>query len=249
MSIVKSGGAPSDSLRAHGRRDSRNHAGRHCATDYLHGRPLKREAARTDASRGNATVKTEAGTSFPRTLTGTWIGKNQRPHQPAVPESNLPAGEVFTTPRHCGMAHSSAIATAVRLLHTENTAICKARRWCLRSFGGRWSAPNALARIWKTNSGAIATPTRKRPCRRVSVRHQPWGLRGLIGILLQDEKFPACTSRSANPYGSQTHADWESRTHVELVDAQLQPSGSTRIGDRERPLPDWTTSASPERFP
>src|SRR5207237_8225272 len=43
------------------------------------------------------------------------------------------------------------------------------------------------------------------------------GLSELIGILLQDEKFPGVHIAFGDPYGSQTHADWQSRTHVHVL--------------------------------
>jgi aminopeptidase len=43
------------------------------------------------------------------------------------------------------------------------------------------------------------------------------GLREMIGILLQDEKVPGVHIAFGDPYGSQTHADWASRTHVDVL--------------------------------
>ena len=43
------------------------------------------------------------------------------------------------------------------------------------------------------------------------------GLREMIGILLQDEKVPGVHLAFGDPYGSQTHADWTSRTHVDVL--------------------------------
>ena len=39
----------------------------------------------------------------------------------------------------------------------------------------------------------------------------------MIGILLQDEKVPGVHIAFGDPYGSQTHADWKSRTHVDVL--------------------------------
>jgi leucyl aminopeptidase (aminopeptidase T) len=39
----------------------------------------------------------------------------------------------------------------------------------------------------------------------------------MIGILLQDEKFPGVHIAFGDPYGSQTHANWKSRTHVDVL--------------------------------
>ena len=43
------------------------------------------------------------------------------------------------------------------------------------------------------------------------------GLRDMIGILLQDEKVPGVHIAFGDPYGSQTHANWKSRTHVDVL--------------------------------
>jgi leucyl aminopeptidase (aminopeptidase T) len=38
-----------------------------------------------------------------------------------------------------------------------------------------------------------------------------------IGVLLQDEKFPGVHLAFGDPYGSQTHANWHSETHVDVL--------------------------------
>ena len=43
------------------------------------------------------------------------------------------------------------------------------------------------------------------------------GLSEMIGILLQDEKLPGVHIAFGNPYGNQTHADWKSKTHVDVL--------------------------------
>jgi leucyl aminopeptidase (aminopeptidase T) len=43
------------------------------------------------------------------------------------------------------------------------------------------------------------------------------GLSRMIGVLLQDEKFPGVHLAFGDPYGSQTHADWVSKTHVDVL--------------------------------
>jgi len=39
----------------------------------------------------------------------------------------------------------------------------------------------------------------------------------MIGVLLQDEKLPGVHLAFGDPYGSQTHAGWESKTHVDVL--------------------------------
>ena len=42
-------------------------------------------------------------------------------------------------------------------------------------------------------------------------------LKRIMGNILQDEKFPGVHIAFGDPYGSQTHADWKSRTHVDVL--------------------------------
>ena len=42
-------------------------------------------------------------------------------------------------------------------------------------------------------------------------------LREMIGVLLQDEKVPGVHLAFGDPYGSQTGADWKSRTHIDVL--------------------------------
>lgn len=42
-------------------------------------------------------------------------------------------------------------------------------------------------------------------------------LSDMIGILLQDEKVPGVHLAFGDPYGSQTGADWKSRTHIDVL--------------------------------
>jgi aminopeptidase len=42
-------------------------------------------------------------------------------------------------------------------------------------------------------------------------------LRDVIGSILQDEKFPGVHIAFGNPYGAHTGAEWDSRTHIDVV--------------------------------
>jgi leucyl aminopeptidase (aminopeptidase T) len=42
-------------------------------------------------------------------------------------------------------------------------------------------------------------------------------LTDMIGILLQDEKVPGVHLAFGDPYGSQTGADWKSKTHIDVL--------------------------------
>jgi leucyl aminopeptidase (aminopeptidase T) len=63
-------------------------------------------------------------------------------------------------------------------------------------------------------------------------------LRGVIGHILQDEKFPGIHVAFGNPYGAHTGADWYSSTHIDVVgtrfdiwvdDQQIMREGSFLI--------------------
>ena len=161
------------------------------------------------------TVKTEAGTRiaahFDRGL--DWVktsGLISRRYW-----SNLPAGEVFTTP-----------ATV------DGTFVCDATAG--DHFNGKYGDLQATPLVL-TIKGARLVGVE---CERKDLRQEFWeychtdensdrvgelafgtnlGLSEMIGILLQDEKFPGVHLAFGDPYGSQTHADWKSKTHVDVL--------------------------------
>jgi aminopeptidase len=129
--------------------------------------------------------------------------------------SNLPAGEVFTTP-----------ATV------DGTFVCDATAgdYFNGKYGDLQSTPMRL-----TIQAARLVGVE---CERKDLEQEFWaychtdensdrvgelafgtnlGLSEMIGILLQDEKFPGVHIAFGDPYGSQTHADWKSRTHVDVL--------------------------------
>jgi len=63
-------------------------------------------------------------------------------------------------------------------------------------------------------------------------------LKGLVGNLLQDEKFPGVHVAFGDPYGSQTGADWKSEHHVDVI-----PTQCTIVVDGERIMTDGAFSA------
>ncbi len=161
------------------------------------------------------TVKTEAGTSFAAHFSRglDWV-KTSGLISPRY-WSNLPAGEVFTTP-----------ATL------DGTFICDATAgdYFNGKYGDLQSTPLRLeirgARLVEVE------------CEREDLQKEFWdychtdensdrvgelafgtnlGLSDMIGILLQDEKFPGVHIAFGDPYGSQTHADWKSKTHVDVL--------------------------------
>jgi aminopeptidase len=129
--------------------------------------------------------------------------------------SNLPAGEVFTTPAR-----------------VDGTFVCDGTagdHFCGK-YGDLEGTPLRLeirdARLKRVN------------CSRKDLEEEFWnychtdensdrvgefafgtnlGLSDMIGVLLQDEKLPGVHLAFGDPYGSQTHAPWSSRTHVDVL--------------------------------
>jgi len=161
------------------------------------------------------TVKTAAGTSFSAHFDRglDWV-KTSGLISPRY-WSNLPAGEVFTTP-----------ATV------DGTFVCDATAGDY--FNGKYGDLQATPLTMKIEGGRLV----KVDCPRKDLEKEFWnythtdensdrvgelafgtnlGLTEMIGILLQDEKFPGVHIAFGDPYGSQTHADWKSRTHVDVL--------------------------------
>jgi leucyl aminopeptidase (aminopeptidase T) len=161
------------------------------------------------------TVKTDGGTAlaahFDRTL--DWV-KTSGLISPRY-WSNLPAGEVFTTP-----------ATV------DGTFVCDATAGDY--FNGKYGDLQITPMKLKIEGGRLMAVE----CQRKDLEKEFWdychtdensnrvgelafgtnlGLSEMIGILLQDEKFPGVHIAFGDPYGSQTHADWKSRTHVDVL--------------------------------
>jgi aminopeptidase len=161
------------------------------------------------------TVKSEAGTSFQAHFNPKldWV-KTSGLISPRY-WSNLPAGEVFTTP-----------ATV------DGTFVCDATAGDY--FNGKYGDLQATPLLMEIAGGRL----QRVECPRKDLEQEFWnychtdensdrvgelafgtnlGLSHMIGILLQDEKFPGVHIAFGDPYGSQTHADWKSRTHVDVL--------------------------------
>jgi aminopeptidase len=161
------------------------------------------------------TVKTDAGTAFKAHFDGglDWVktsGLISRRYW-----SNLPAGEVFTTP-----------ATV------DGTFVCDATAG--DHFNGKYGDLQATPLVLQIKGARLAGVE----CARKDLQREFWeychtdensdrvgelafgtnlGLSEMIGILLQDEKFPGVHIAFGDPYGSQTHANWKSKTHVDVL--------------------------------
>ena len=132
--------------------------------------------------------------------------------------SNLPAGEVFTTP-----------ATV------DGTFVCDATAG--DHFNGKYGDLQKTPLVLQIKGARLVAVD----CPRKDLEQEFWeychtdensdrvgelafgtnlGLSEMIGILLQDEKFPGVHLAFGDPYGSQTHANWKSKTHVDVLTRQ-----------------------------
>jgi aminopeptidase len=129
--------------------------------------------------------------------------------------SNLPAGEVFTTPRsvdgvfvcngtagdYFGPKYGDLSATPMTLEIAGGrlTSVHCERRDLEREFHAYCHTDAHSDRV-----GELAFGTNL-------------ALTDMIGVLLQDEKVPGVHLAFGDPYGSQTGADWKSTTHVDVL--------------------------------
>lgn len=161
------------------------------------------------------TVRTDGGTRFTAGFTPelAWV-KTSGIINPKY-WSNLPAGEVFTTP-----------ATV------DGTFVCDGTAGDY--FNAKYGILDRTPLVLEIRAGRLVSAQ----CDRLDLERDFWdychtdahsdrvgelafgtnlGLRDMIGILLQDEKVPGVHLAFGDPYGSQTHADWKSRTHVDVL--------------------------------
>ena len=160
-------------------------------------------------------VHTSAGTDFTASFNSSlaWVktsGIINRRYW-----SNLPAGEVFTTPAS-----------------VDGTFVCNGTAGDY--FNAKYGALDRTPLVLEIRAGRLVSAR----CDRADLERDFWtychtdansdrvgelafgtnlGLREMIGILLQDEKVPGVHLAFGDPYGSQTHADWSSRTHVDVL--------------------------------
>jgi leucyl aminopeptidase (aminopeptidase T) len=170
--------------------------------------------ARMPAAR-SLTVRTDGGTSFTASFKPelAWV-KTSGIINPRY-WSNLPAGEVFTTP-----------ATV------DGTFVCDGTAGDY--FNAKYGILDQTPLVLEIRAGRLVSAR----CERLDLERDFWaychtdensdrvgelafgtnlGLREMIGILLQDEKVPGVHLAFGDPYGSQTHADWKSKTHVDVL--------------------------------
>ena len=161
------------------------------------------------------TVRTAGGTHFTATFDPSlaWV-KTSGLINPRY-WSNLPAGEVFTTPASVdGLfvcdgtagdyfnAKYGALGASPLVLEISGSRLVSAR--CERADLERdfWTYCHTDANSDRVGELAFGT--------NIAVRE-------MIGVLLQDEKAPGVHIAFGDPYGSQTNATWSSRTHVDVL--------------------------------
>ncbi len=161
------------------------------------------------------TVKTEAGTEFAAHFDRgvDWV-KTSGLISPRY-WSNLPAGEVFTTPAS-----------------VDGTFVCDATAG--DHFNGKYGDLQSTPLTLTIKAARLVDVA----CARKDLQQEFWdychtdensdrvgelafgtnlGLSEMIGVLLQDEKFPGVHLAFGDPYGNQTHANWKSTTHVDVL--------------------------------
>jgi leucyl aminopeptidase (aminopeptidase T) len=160
-------------------------------------------------------VRTAGGTDFTATFDHSlaWV-KTSGLINPRY-WSNLPAGEVFTTPGS-----------------VDGVFVCDGTAGDY--FNAKYGSLDRTPLVLEIRGGRLVSAR----CDRSDLERDFWaychtdsnsdrvgelafgtnlGLREMIGILLQDEKVPGVHLAFGDPYGSQTHADWASRTHVDVL--------------------------------
>jgi leucyl aminopeptidase (aminopeptidase T) len=160
-------------------------------------------------------VETAAGTSFTATFdrTLTWVKTSGLISTRYW--SNLPAGEVFTTPAS-----------------VDGTFVCDGTAGDY--FGVKYGDLRSNPLVLTLERGRLVSASSDR----ADLEHEFWAychtdefsdrvgelafgtniaLDAMIGNLLQDEKVPGVHLAFGDPYGSQTGANWKSRTHIDVL--------------------------------
>ena len=129
--------------------------------------------------------------------------------------SNLPAGEVFTTPAS-----------------VDGIFVCNGTAGDY--FGPKYGDLSSTPLTLEIQGGRLTAAR----CPRADLEREFWdychtdegsdrvgelafgtnlALHDMIGVLLQDEKVPGVHLAFGDPYGSQTGANWKSRTHIDVL--------------------------------
>ena len=183
--------------------------------DYVKVDRLSRQLCERMQHAATLTVRTAAGTNFKASFDPSlaWV-KTSGLINPRY-WSNLPAGEVFTTP-----------------VSVDGTFVCDGTAGDY--FNAKYGSLDRAPLVLEIRRGRLVSAR----CDRGDLERDFWnychsdensdrvgelafgtnlGLREMIGILLQDEKVPGVHLAFGDPYGSQTNADWKSCTHVDVL--------------------------------
>jgi aminopeptidase len=160
-------------------------------------------------------VETPGGTAFTATFDAkfSWVKTSGLIHRRYW--SNLPAGEVFTTPAsvdgvfvcdgtagdYFGPKYGDLRATPLTL---EIAGARLKSVHCVRKDLEREFWDYCHTDEYSDSVGELAFGTNI-------------ALVEMIGVLLQDEKIPGVHIAFGDPYGSQTGAPWKSRTHIDVL--------------------------------
>ncbi len=184
-------------------------------TDYRLVDRLSQQLCERMPSARSLTVRTEGGTRFTARFNPdlAWV-KTSGIINPRY-WSNLPAGEVFTTPAS-----------------VDGTFVCDGTAGDY--FNAKYGILDRTPLVLDIRDGRLMAAR----CDHAALERDFWdychtdehsdrvgelafgtnlGLRDMIGILLQDEKVPGVHLAFGDPYGSQTHATWKSKTHVDVL--------------------------------
>jgi leucyl aminopeptidase (aminopeptidase T) len=183
--------------------------------DYVQVDRLSQRLCERMEHAGSLTVRTAGGTNFTATFDRSlaWV-KTSGLINPRY-WSNLPAGEVFTTPGS-----------------VDGTFVCDGTAGDY--FNVKYGSLDRTPLVLEIREGRLVSAR----CAHAELERDFWaychtdansdrvgelafgtnlGLREMIGVLLQDEKVPGVHLAFGDPYGTQTHANWSSRTHVDVL--------------------------------
>jgi aminopeptidase len=160
-------------------------------------------------------VSTRGGTAFTATFNPRWDWVKTSGLISARYWSNLPAGEVFTTPASvdgvfvCDGPAGDYFGPKYGDLHDTPLT--------LRIEGGRLVAADSLRPDLEREFWAYCHADEHSDRVGELAFGTNLGVDRMIGVLLQDEKVPGVHIAFGDPYGSQTGADWKSTTHVDVL--------------------------------
>jgi leucyl aminopeptidase (aminopeptidase T) len=160
-------------------------------------------------------VETAAGTSFTASFDPSLAWVKTSGLISTRYWSNLPAGEVFTTPAS-----------------VDGTFVCNGTAGDY--FGPKYGDLRTTPLVLELANGRLVSARSSR----TDLQEEFWAychtaehgdrvgelafgtniaLHSMIGILLQDEKVPGVHLAFGDPYGSQTGANWKCRTHIDVL--------------------------------